>query len=885
MSSGESCVAAPEEGSRPWRYAVAPRSDGYDELFDGDGHPRPHWERVVDLLQKLGRDEIGHRWEQAKRLLREHGVSYDAYGDPTGVARPWNLSPIPMVVDAATWAAIAEGLAQRARLLDLIAADVYGAQRLVARGELPAELVFAHPGFLRPCSGIVPPAGRYLPLYASDLVRSRDGHFQVLADRTQAPSGVGYALENRIVLSRSLPEVFRDCSVMRLATFFRTLRRTLREMAPHNRDNPRIVLLTPGPYNGTYFEQAFLAQYLDLTLARSDDLVVRNHRVCLKTLSGLRPVDVILRRVNDDFCDPLELRPDSSLGVPGLVEAVRSGNVAVANPLGTGVLQTSALMAFLPGLCRSLLGEELKLPSVPTHWCGDPSSLAYVESHLGELVVKPAFPAGPTAPVFGAELTRAELDELRARIRARPRDYVAQERMVLSMVPTLSQNELTPGHLWMRAYLVASDDGYEVMPGALSRVGRPGESLALSLRPGGESKDTWILAGGPVSTFSLLPSPSAPVELSRGGGDLPSRVADNLFWLGRYAERTEATARLARALAVRLTDQSTQSGVDPPADVDALLFALEGHARVGLPGVPPVAGSSPPRAKLLSLATAERSLFGAVFGDQAGTLATTAAETQRVARGIRDWISADTWRAVAELDEELNRPHLVSGRGTLGAMVTLLDRSVLVLAALNSLSSDSMMRGHAWRFLDMGRRLERAVQLVGLLRAVVDASPDPAFLEALLQIADSSMTYRRRYLATLQLAPVVDLMLTDETNPRSVVFQVATLDAHIAALPRDTGRPRATEQTLALSALAELRLADIPQLCARGDRDAPPPGLLQLLDRVGALLPGLSNALSGAYFNHAAVARQMNADGPRLAPRDAKEPPVVAAMARKGASG
>jgi uncharacterized alpha-E superfamily protein len=272
-----------------------------------------------------------------------------------------------------------------------------------------------------------------------------------------------------------------------------------------------------------------------------------------------------------------------------------------------------------------------------------------------------------------------------------------------------------------------------------------------------------------------------------------------------------------------------------------------------------------------------------VFGDQAGTLATTAADTQRVARSIRDWISADTWRAVAELDEELNRPRLVSGRGTLGAMVTLLDRAVLVLAAMSSLSSDSMMRGHAWRFLDMGRRLERAVQLVGLLRAAVEASPDAAFLEALLQIADGSMTYRRRYLATLQLAPVVDLMLTDETNPRSVVFQVATLDAHIAALPRDTGRPRAAEQTLALSALAELRLADIARLCAQGDREAPPIGLLQLLDRVGGLLPNLSDALSGAYFNHAAVPRQMNGNGVHSPPREAKEP-AVAPVARKGAS-
>ncbi len=871
MSSGEPRLVAPTQAGWAWAYRGPRREDAYDEVFDAAGKPRPHWVRPVQELEKLGREELGQRWEQAKRLLREHGVSYNAYGDPGGIARPWNLSPIPMVIAAQAWEKLADGLAQRARLLDLVVADLYGPQRLFARGELPPEIAFAHPGFLRPCAGIAPLGGRHLPLYAADVVRERDGRFHVLADRTQAPSGVGYALENRIVLSRALSDVFRDCGVARLAMFFRTLRATLRDMAPHNRDNPRIVLLTPGPYNATYFEQAFLAQYLDLTLARSDDLVVRNNRVCLKTLSGLQPVDVILRRVNDDFCDPLELRPDSSLGVPGLVEAVRSGNVAVANPLGTGVLQTAAIMPFLPGLCRSLLREELKTPSVPTYWCGDAEALSYVESHLAELVVKPAFPTGPTAPSFGSELSRAELDELRARIRAKPRDYVAQDCVVLSTVPTLSpQEDLSPAHLWMRAYLVASGDGYEVMPGALSRVGRPGESVALSLRPGGESRDTWVLAGGPVSTFSLLPSPSAPVELSRGGGDLPSRVADNLFWLGRYSERTEATARLARALAVRLTDQNAPGGAEPAPDVEGLFVALEAQTRLGMPGMITSSPGSPPRVRLLSMAAAERYLFTAVFGDQSGTLATNAAETQRVARTIRDWISPDTWRAIAELDEELNRPHLVSGRGTLGAMVTLLDRLVMVLAASSSLASDSMTRGHAWRFLDMGRRLERATQLVALLRSAFDPAPDTALLDALLQIADGSMTYRRRYLATLQVAPVVDLLLTDETNPRSVVFQVTALGKHIDDLPRDSVRPRTAEQAVVLSAIAELRLADIGALCAR-DGGQGRAGLLPLLDRVAALLPALSDSISGSYFNHAAFARQMNGS-PRPVLRDAKEP-------------
>ncbi len=363
----------------PWRYSADRGPGSYDELFDPSGRPRADWQPLVTQLRAMGLEELRHRWDEARRLLHEHGVSYDVHGDREGAARPWNLSPIPVVFGPETWDPLAAGLAQRARLLDRVLADIYGPQRLLAEGLLPPEILFGHPGFLRPCSGIVPPQERFLPLYSADVVRGNDGGFSVLADRPQAPSGVGYALENRIVLSRSLPEVFRDCGVQRLASFFRTAQSFLREAAPRGRDNPLIVLLTPGPYSATYFEQAFLAQYLAVTLVRGEDLIVRDARVYLKTLGGLKKVDVILRRVNDDYCDPLELRPDSFLGVPGLVEAVRAGEVSVVNPLGSGVAQTAALLPFLPAICRRLLGEDLALPSVPTtYWCGDEPSLSLV---------------------------------------------------------------------------------------------------------------------------------------------------------------------------------------------------------------------------------------------------------------------------------------------------------------------------------------------------------------------------------------------------------------------------------------------------------------------------------------------------------------------------
>ncbi len=866
-------VEARDSAEWPWRYSAPQRPEAYDELFDPDGAPRPDWAPLVGQLGALGPDELRRRADEARRLLHERGVSYDVQGDREGAARPWNLSPIPVVFGPSTWEPLAAGLAQRARLLDLVLADLYGPQRILAEGLLPPELVFAHPGFLRPCAGIVPirsqanefaSSGRFLPLYSADVVRDARGSFAVLGDRPQSPSGVGYALENRIVLSRSLPEVFRDCGVQRLASFFRAMQQLLREVAPRGRDNPLVVLLTPGPYSATYFEQAFLAQYLALTLVRGEDLVVRDARVYLKTLGGLKKVDVILRRVNDDFCDPLELRPDSFLGVPGLVESVRAGEVAVVNPLGSGVAQTSAMLPFLPGICRRLLGEDLALPSVPTHWCGDPRSLALVLERLGELVIKPAFPSGPTEPVFGRQLSAEALGELRARIEAEPRRFVAQEHVELSVVPSFAGaagDELSPSPFWMRAYAVVSSDGYKVMPGALSRIGAGAEGGP----PGQvESKDTWVSSPGPVQILSLLPPPTAPVELSRDEADLPSRVADNLFWLGRYMERAQSTARLARTLAVRLSDQSGASDADWTADVDPLLRMLEAQTyvrRLLEMTAPRPNGDANGKgnghghdARDGALTRPiERWLLAAVFEAQpTGTLRATVSETHRVARTLRDWLSLDAWRSVAHLEQELRRPLGASDPSALRGLVDLLNRALTLLVALESLIAESMTHGQAWRFLDIGRRLERAASVLGLLRNGLGA-PSPRegpVLEALLEVTASTTTYRRRYLATLQVAPVVDLLLCDETNPRSALFQMEAIAAHVDVLPHGVNMPRTPQQKIVLSALTELRLADVTDLCDSAEMRERR-GLISLLERVAASLPALSNSLSAAYFDHA----------------------------------
>jgi uncharacterized circularly permuted ATP-grasp superfamily protein/uncharacterized alpha-E superfamily protein len=824
-----------------------------------DGAVRPHWQVLDRSLRAFGPGEMWRRWEQARQLIRQHGVTFNVYGDARGLERPWPLDPVPVVLAPEEFASLAAGLAQRATLLDRLLADLYGPRRVISEGLVPAEVLLAHPGLLRPCVGMSPPGGRFLHFYAADLVRTPEGELRVLADRTQAPAGAGYALENRIVLGRVLPEAFRECQAQRLAMFFRTLRDTLAGLAPHGRENPRIVLLTAGPHNATYFEQAFLAQYLGYPLVEGGDLAVRDGRVFLKTLGGLHPVDVILRRLNDDYCDPLELRAESLLGVPGLVQAMRDGNVAIANVIGAGVVQTPALIPFLPSLCRALLGEELLLRSVETWWCGQPDILAHVLEHIGEMVIKPAYPAGPgpsADPMFGAKLDEEGVRKLAASMRAAPGRFVAQRRVMPSTVPVIDGDELRERSLVLRTFVVADGvDGYQTMPGALAVVGGTADEIDISIARGARSKDTWVISDGAVSEFSLLRPPAQPVVLTRGGGDLPSRVADNFFWLGRYAERAEAIARLARVVCLRLADRGRRSFA---ADLTPLIEALRAQTLMASGGTDGV------KAQGSTVGGEQERLLRGVLYDSTheGTLFATVRSIDRVARSIRDRLSMDSWSVVVALQHEVGEGERSVRDERLLVLAARLDRAVMILTALAGFTSESMTREAAWRFLDMGRRLERALNTALVVeRALGDVRHDELpLLEALLDAADSAMTYRRRYRATLQVPPVVDLLAADEGNPRSILFQLVALAEHVAALPRDaTSARRSPEERLAVEALSALRLVDVEVLCA--EQAGARPALRELLRGLVTNLQRLSDALSGSYLAPATVSRSLASPG------------------------
>lgn len=786
-------------------FSAYPKASGrFDELRDDSGHLRPHWKTFMETVAASRPEQMRRRLNHVQRQIFENGVTYNVYADPQGTVRPWDLDLLPLILSPEEWQQIEAGVRQRATLLNLILKDLYGAQRLLHEGLIPPALVHGHSGFLRSAHGISSPGGVYLHLYAVDLARSPDGRWWVLADRTQAPSGTGYALENRLVISRVFPDLFRQLKVEHLAGFFHTLQQSLSQWAPigQSGEPPRIVVLTPGPYNETYFEHAYLARYLGFPLVEGHDLTVREGRVWLKSLEGLQRVHVILRRLDDDFCDPLEFRTDSALGIPGLAQAARLGQVLIANALGSSLLESSAFFGYFPSLCQHLLGEPLRIPSVATWWCGERAALEDALQKLDGLVIKGAFPQLRMETLFGADLSPRERERLILRIRQRPYDYVAQETVQLSQAPSLERGGLHRLHaraMGLRVHVAASPEGYVVMPGGLTRVAGDEDERVIALQRGGASKDTWILSHTPVSTFSLLPRSFHARDIVRSGANLSSRVVENLFWFGRYTERCDNTARLLRMTMNRFLEDA--HFMMPPEGVEPYLLALC-RANGLLPGAPQAhpdsEGGRLPSSEGLVLAASMFSRNDLKSSLVAGLVDSMAHESfaahlgylTRVGFSLKERLSLDNWRTLNRLTQALEEQRVLQTQeANLGEALIFLDQAVNALMTLAGFAMDGMTRDVGWHFLSLGRRLERLQFLVTLLRyGQVGQRPklsretkslrskrDWIALEEMLELADSVVTYRSRYMMQPEALAVLDLLVLDDTNPRSLVFQLQIL--------------------------------------------------------------------------------------------------------------
>ncbi len=843
--SATSDSGAPEKAAPDARGLLAkysPRDSVFDELMDKDGNVRPHYAKWLGALDAT---ELNRRSEMAKLLIQEQGITYHVYTDPRGTERPWQLDPIPFIIPPEEWRTIETGLIQRATLLNTILADCYGPQELIHSRWLSPALVFAQPDFLRPCHSTRVAQNTMLHFYAADLGRSPDGRWWVISDRTQIPTGAGYALANRLVTARILPDLFRDHQVHRLAGYFRDVQNTLARIAPRKAENPRVVILTPGPHNETYFEQTYLARYLGYMLVEGQDLTVRDNYVFLKTLSGLERVDVILRRVDDDFCDPLELRNNSMLGVPGLVEAIRAGNVTVANALGTGLVQSPAFMSFLPGLCKHLLGEELKLPSVATWWCGQKSAQEHVLKNLDKLIVKPAFRSHVPLLESGKPLAENERERLRRRIEFDPDLFVAQEHVEFSTAPCWDGTAIVSRPLALRVYLAANGGTYTVMRGGLARAFSETEGHSISLQRGGSSKDTWVPSETPVEGTTLLHASTQSVELRRTGNNLPSRLADNFFWLGRYSERADATARLLRSALQRFSPERS-TGATPL--LGPLLQTLHVQGQVPRILEKPEIRQNPE--------ALEAELLAAIFDpERGGSLRDSVEQLYRLAMLVRDRTSHDMWRALNQLHQRLMEPS--AGPVVLaGDAAGVLNQVLLGLAAFHGLARENMTRAQAWRFLDMGLRIERAVYLCTLLDATLH-SPDaenPSVLEAVLEVADSSITFRSRYNLLPHVPAVFDLVLLDDKNPRSVLFQIAQLGQHFEHLPRERETAPGSGRNILRECLDRLNRLDARELASSRDL-WPQSQVSRAIKETLRDLPKLSDAIAASYFAHSATSR------------------------------
>ncbi len=706
----------------------------YDELLESSGATRPHWRRLIEQLTASGVSGTRRGVQLARRLVIENGVTYNVYADPQGKDRPWQLDPLPLPVSAEEWREIEAGVVQRTQLLNQLLQDLYGQQRLLTSGVVPAELAFGHPNYLWPAHGVRPAHDVWLHVHAVDMARAPDGRWWVLGDRTQTPSGLGYALENRQIVSRVFPGLINELNVRPLTGFLQAMLGSL--LADADSEEPLAVVLTPGPFNETYFEHAYLARHLGVPLVQGQDLTVRADTVYLKTFAGLRRVHAILRRLDDDFCDALELRSDSSLGVAGLLGAVRAGRVVLANALGTGVLESPAWQGFLPGVAQALRGESLRMPSVATWWCGERPALDYVLAHLDQLVIKSVFPNQSFEPVFGRHLNAIERAALQERLLARPNAYVAQERVLLSHAPTWRSGvrmRLTPRALTLRVYAVWTSQGYKVLPGGLARIAADGARDIVSSQRGGGSKDVWVLADQQTA-----PAPALLSAFATRKSELPSQLVENLFWLGRYSERCEDKSRLLRAtLAVRADGGSWPAALAACVHFGVLEDAVDASVSLYDQNLP--------------------------FGLAADLRRFVWASTQ-----ARSRLSAAHWHSVSLMQR------LFHDAGSSNAEpVATLDRLLVSLTSLSGFALDDMTQDDGWRMLMLGRRLERVLFLCELLEQLVSAGPDTAqrLLGWALEVCSSSITYRTRHVTHPQLGPVLQLLVNDASNPRAIAFQ------------------------------------------------------------------------------------------------------------------
>jgi uncharacterized circularly permuted ATP-grasp superfamily protein/uncharacterized alpha-E superfamily protein len=809
----------------------------------------PLWRQFFQSTGAEGWRDLPARAARVQRRVQDDGATYNVYSEGSQQPRVWPLELLPMLISAEEWGGIERGVTQRARLLNAALADIYGPQTLLDEGLLPASLVLGHPQYLRPVHGCAPPGGVYLHVVGFDLARGPDGLWWVVGQRTQAPSALGYLLENRLIIAQQFPEAFHDLRVQRLAAAFQSLMEGLLRLSPGG-PRSRVVLLTPGPRNETYFEHVFLARYLGLTLVEGGDLTVRANRLYLKTLHGLERVHVVLRRVDDDYLDPLELKSDSQLGVAGLLQSLRAGEVVVANAPGAGVLESPGLAAFWPGVAERLLGEDLTLPAMTSWWCGESAVWQAHSARLGDFVVAPTFPASQTThsfdPVLVSSMSPAAREALAARIAADPAAHTLQARVRPSETPVWRGGLLEPRAAVVRVFALTDGlGGWTVLPGGLTRVATQRQGRHdpwLSMQSGSASADTWVQTDGAVDSLSLLRKALAPADLVGWHRTVTSRSAENLFWLGRYTERAENTVRLAR-----LTLELLAIASRPLQRVLGTL-ALR-HGLVG-PNVP-----MPDKSQRLF----ERSLVHDLADAQSGhSVAFNLRSLADCAQALRERLSQEHWKLIQEVGDHFQQ-HMSevadpSHPESLSDVLGVLGRAGTHLSAITGAQTDRMTRDDGWRLLSVGRQVERLDFLsqalaLGFEQGLQGLSDGFALL---LGLFDSTITYRAQFQARREVPPLLHLLVLDTDNPRSLGWVARTLRDRFIKLSRhDAVWALEASRTLPRPEDWSLEALSAPDAAGRHVT------LIESLHACSAQSLALSDAISRRLFSHVGAIDRM----------------------------
>ncbi|MVM29250.1 hypothetical protein GO755_04335 [Spirosoma sp. HMF4905] len=833
------------ESTRSLLDAYASKLNSYDEILGSNGAIKPHWEKLFSSLEKVGNEELKNRSQEIKNKIRENGVTYNIYQGTGGLNSPWKLDLIPFLIEQNEWHAISKGLQQRAILLDLILRDIYGERTLLKEGILPPELVYNNTGFFRPCQDVKLPTQHQLVMYAADMARGPDGRMWVVDNRTQAPSGSGYALENRVILTKIMPELARDMYVSRLSPFFTQAQQSIFKVFREKSDFLNVVYLTPGPNNETYFEQAYLASYLGYTLVQGDDLIVKNGFVWIKAIDGLQRVDIIIRRVDDEWCDPLELRIDSKLGVPGLLQVIRNGNVMVINPPGSSAVENTAFNAFLPSLCRHLLREELILPSVATWWCGQPKELQRTLDNLGSLIIKKANRKQIFRSVYGKELSKDQLQQLRAQILQNPTEYVAQEEVSFSTTPTFVDDHIEPRYAAIRAFLTATPNGYQVMEGGLTRSSALKDKFTFSNQYGSVSKDTWIVSDEAEVIRERIKLPGASYQQSQTS--LPSRSAENLYWAARYSERSMTATTFLMITLNALNFQRNFGSQNKTQHIDILLKTLSKLIKIEpcfsdknksdfKNPYPIIADSISNAAKI-------------------GTITSSIQSFLRAMIAVRERWNNVTWRTIdviEDINEKLQKIRPDQNPNDIHNTLTNLQNKLFTFYGI---VNESIPRNDGYYLFEIGKLVERILSKITIIQSIFSIKTEQFIENELMELALMNhfalSHYRATYKTNFEMEYVLDMLLLDKQIPASLAYLLDSLDHNISQLPQPSVRLSKSRKAI-LEASTQIKLIDVSEISAAEEKSQAYEKLDTILSNVYSLILSVSDYTTNQYFNHTA---------------------------------